>query len=101
MFGRRNGDMMFEMQMYSQLGLAEEDNAEESRREEAFRGVTRDFEQSEHVMFLEESLIDQACEDYLPDEKSVMYDKTNPSMQPGILFPNMKELRIAMKEVLT
>jgi hypothetical protein len=42
--------------------------------------------------------IDQPCEDYLPDEKRVKYDEINPSMQPGSLFPNMKEFRIAMRQ---
>jgi hypothetical protein len=42
--------------------------------------------------------IDQPCEDYLPDEKRVKYDKINPSMQPDSLSPNMKEFKIAMRQ---
>jgi hypothetical protein len=42
--------VLCEMQMYSQFGLTEEDNVDESIREKAFRGVTRDFEQFEHVV---------------------------------------------------
>jgi hypothetical protein len=40
----------------------------------------------------------QPCEDFIPDEKRVEYNRINPSMQPGCLFPNMKEFRIAMRQ---
>lgn len=40
---------------------------------------------------------DHECEEYIPDEKSVAYDRMNPSMQPGSLFPNIKEFKFAMR----
>jgi hypothetical protein len=93
--GRR--DVPSETQMYSQLGLIEEDEAEENRRDEALRGGTTNFDESDHVDSGDQNT-DQRCEDYLPDEKRAKYDKINPSMQPGNLFPNMKEFRIAMRQ---
>ena len=86
--GRR--DVPSETQMYSQLGLIEEDEAEENRRDEALRGGTTNFDESDHVDSGDQNT-DQPCEDYLPDEKRAKYDKINPSMQPGSLHPNMKE----------
>jgi hypothetical protein len=93
--GRR--DVLSEMQMYSQLGLIEEDETKENRRDEALRGGTSNLDESDHID-LGDHNIDQPCEDYLPDEKIVKYDKINPSMQPDNLFPNMKEFRIAMRQ---
>jgi hypothetical protein len=93
--GRR--DVPSETQMYSQLGLIEEDEAEENRRDEALRGGTTNFDESDHVDSGDQNT-DQPCEDYLPDEKRAKYDKINPSMQPSSLFPNMKEFRIAMRQ---
>jgi hypothetical protein len=93
--GRR--DVPSETQMYSQLGLIEEDEAEENRRDEALRGGTTNFDESDHVDSGDQNT-DQPCEDYLPDEKRAKYDKINPSMQPGSLFSNMKEFRIAMRQ---
>jgi hypothetical protein len=55
------------------------------------------LDQSEPIKFGDNS-DDQPCEVFLPNEKRVMYDKMNPSMQPGSLFPNMKEFRIAMRQ---
>lgn len=47
-------------------------------------------------------LADQPCEDYLPDERRIVYDRMNPSMQPSMqpdsLFPNMREFRITMRQ---
>jgi hypothetical protein len=85
------------MQMYSQLGLIEEDEAEENRRDEALRGGTSNLDESDHIDSGDHN-IDQPCEDYLPDEKRVKYDKINPSMQPSNLFANMKKFRIAMRQ---
>jgi hypothetical protein len=82
--------------MYSQLGLIEEDEAKENRRDEALQGGTGNLYQSDHID-LGDHNIDQPCEDYLPDEKRVKYDKINPSIQLGSLFPNMKEFRIAIR----
>jgi hypothetical protein len=93
--GRR--DVLSEMQMYSQLGLIEEDETKENRRDEALRGGISNLDESDHID-LGDHNIDQPCEDYLPDEKIVKYDKINPSMQPDNLFPNMKEFRIAMRQ---
>jgi hypothetical protein len=82
--------------MYSQFGFIEEDEAEESRRDEALRGATSNLDQSDHID-LGDHNIDQPCEDYLSDEKRVKYDKINPSTQSDSLFPNMKEIRIPMR----
>jgi hypothetical protein len=41
---------------------------------------------------------DQPYEDFIQDEKRVVYNRMNPSMQLGCLFPNMKEFRIAMRQ---
>jgi hypothetical protein len=70
--GRR--DVPSEMQMYSQLGLNEEDKAKENRRDEAVLGGTSNLDQLEPIDF-GDNTIDQPCEDYLPNEKRVMYDK--------------------------
>jgi hypothetical protein len=93
--GRR--DVPSEMQMYSQLGLNEEDKAKENKRDETVLGGTSNLDQLEPINVGDNS-IDQPMEDFLPNEKRVMYDKMNPSMQPGSLFPNMKEFRIAMRQ---
>jgi hypothetical protein len=45
--GRR--DVPSEMQMYSQLGLIEEDEVEKNRRDEALRGGTTNLDQSDHI----------------------------------------------------
>lgn len=47
---------------------------------------------------LGDQLADQPCEDYLPDERRIVYDRMNPSMQPVSLFPNMREFRITMRQ---
>jgi hypothetical protein len=93
--GRR--DVLSEMHMYSQLGLIEEEEAEENIRDEALRGGATNLDESNHIDSGDNN-IDQQCEYDLPDEKRVKYDKINPSMQPGNLFPNMKEFRIAMRQ---
>jgi hypothetical protein len=90
-------DVLSEMQMYSQLGLNEGENAQDNTRDEAVLGGTSNLDQSEPINF-GDNTIDQTFEDYLPNEKRVMYDKMNPSMQPGSLFTNMKEFRIAMRQ---
>jgi hypothetical protein len=74
-------DVPSETQMYSQLGLIEENEAEENRRDEALRGGTTNFDESDHVDSGDQNT-NQPCEDYLPDEKRAKYDKINPSMQP-------------------
>jgi hypothetical protein len=83
-------DVVSEMQMFSQLGFNEGENAQDNTRDEAVLGGTSNLDQSEPINF-GDNTIDQTFEDYLPNEKRVMYDKMNPSMQPGSLFPNMKE----------
>jgi hypothetical protein len=60
--GRR--DVPSEMQMYSQFGLIEQDEAGENRRDEALQGGTSNFDQSDHID-LGNHNIDQPCEDYL------------------------------------
>jgi hypothetical protein len=83
--------------MYSQLGLNEGEKAQENTRDEAILGGTSNLDQLEPTNF-GDNTIDQSFEDYLPNEKRVMYDKMNPSMQHGSLFPNMKEFGIAMRQ---
>jgi hypothetical protein len=93
--GRR--DVPSETQMYSQLGLIEEDETEENRRDEGLRGGATNFDESDHINSGDHNT-DQPCEGYLPGEKRVKYDKINPSVQSDSLFPNMKEFRIAMRQ---
>jgi hypothetical protein len=90
-------DVPSETQVYSQLGLIEEDGAEGNKRDEALRGGTTNSDESDHIDSGDQNT-DQPCEDYVPDEKRVKYDRINPSMLPGSLFPNMKEFRIAMRQ---
>jgi hypothetical protein len=45
--GRR--DVPSEMHMYSQLGLIEEDEAEENRRDEVLRGGATNLDESDHI----------------------------------------------------
>jgi hypothetical protein len=99
--GRR--DVASEMEMYCNLGLNEGETTKENARDAAVNEEgksqenTSNLDQSEPINF-GDNTIDQSFEDYLPNEKRVMYDKINPSMQPGSLFPNMKEFRIAMRQ---
>ncbi|KAL5648200.1 hypothetical protein ACJX0J_042555 [Zea mays] len=99
--GRR--DVASEMEMYCNLGLNEGETTEENARDEAInegekaQENTSNLDQSEPIN-IGDNTIDQSFEDYLPNEKRVMYDKMNPLMQPGSLFPNMKEFRIAMRQ---
>jgi hypothetical protein len=99
--GRR--DVANEMEMYCNLGLNEGETRKENVRDEAVKEGekaqenTSNLDQSEPINF-GDNHIDRSFEDYLPNEKRVQYDKMNPSMQPGSLFPNMKEFRIAMRQ---
>lgn len=52
--GRR--DVPSEMQMYSQLGLNEEDKAKENKRNEAVLGGTSNLDQSEPINFGDNSI---------------------------------------------
>lgn len=60
--------------MYAHLGLKTEDKAEGKRREDACRGGTSNLEQSLDFD-LGDHLIDHECEDYIPHEKMVVYDR--------------------------
>jgi hypothetical protein len=69
-----------ENEIYCNIGLNKEVEAENSRRDEFYRyGSTchvqeiRDIDKDDHH-------VDQPCEDFLPDQKRVVYDRMNPSM---------------------
>jgi hypothetical protein len=99
--GRR--DVASEMEMYCNLGLNEGETGKENVRDEAVKEGEKAQENTSNLDQLEpinfgDNHIDRSFEDYLPNEKRVQYDKMNPSMQPGSLFPNMKEFRIAMRQ---
>jgi hypothetical protein len=83
--------------IYSNLGLNKEGKDENSRRHEFCRGGSTCHVQQSGDIDKDDHLADQPREDFLPDEKRVVYDRMNPSMQLGCLFPNMKEFRIAMR----
>lgn len=96
-FGGGRHEVPCENQMYSQLGLNKEDEVENKRDESCRRGSSN-LEQS-YKIDKDDPLADVACEDYLPDEKRVVYDRLNPLMYLDSLFPNMKEFRIAMRKI--
>ena len=79
-----------ENEIYCNLGLNKED--------EPCENGTNCPPQKSLDIDNEDHHADQPCQDYIPDEKRVVYNRMNPSMQPGCLFPNMKEFRIAMRQ---
>jgi hypothetical protein len=88
-----------ENEVYCNLGLNSDDEAEKNRNRDTFYSSGTTSHSQERVdIDNEEHHGDEECEDYIPDEKRVVYNRINPSMQPGCLFPNMKEFRIAMRQ---
>jgi hypothetical protein len=88
-----------ENEVYCSLGLNSDDEAAKNRKRDRFysSGTTSHSQERVHIDN-EDHHGDEACEDYILDEKRVVYNRMNPSMQPGCLFPNMKEFWIAMRQ---
>jgi hypothetical protein len=88
-----------ENEVYCNLGLNSDDEAAKNRNRDRFYSSGTTSHSQERVdIDNEDHHGDEECEDYIPDEKRVVYNRINPSMQPGCLFPNMKEFRIAMHQ---
>jgi hypothetical protein len=69
-----------EDQIYSVLGLKKEDETEEQERE-------RRLEKEGAILIFQHLL-----------EERLMFDRNNPVMKPGSLYPSMKEFRLAMRQ---
>jgi hypothetical protein len=97
--GRRKVDMMFlvRRKCIRNLVLLKRTRQRETEEMKPYEGGTTNSDESDHIDSGDQNT-DQPCEDYVPDEKRVKYDRINPSMLPGSLFPNMKEFRIAMRQ---
>jgi hypothetical protein len=50
------------------------------------------------VMMLTHELFALHDTEFIPEDTLVMYDKLNPVMRVGSLYPNMKEFRLAMRQ---
>ena len=66
--------------IYSNLGLNKEGKDENSRRHEFCRGGSTCHVQEIRDIDKDDHHVDQPCEDFLPDQKRVVYDRMNPSM---------------------
>jgi hypothetical protein len=86
-----------ENEIYCNLGLNKEDEDENSRSDKFYSSGSTCHAQESGDINKQDHHADQPCEDFIRDEKMVVYDMMNPYMQPGCLFPNMKEFRIAMR----
>lgn len=80
--------------IYAQLGLVEEDEREMREKDQAcYAGVGTRISNE-----LDDDGATMPCEDSLPQERRILYDQDNPVMEPGSLYPSMKEFRIAMRQ---
>jgi hypothetical protein len=73
-----------EDQIYSVLGLKKEDETEEQERERRCDGC----EDGSGAILIFQHLLGER----------LMFDRNNPVMKPGSLYPSMKEFRLAMRQ---
>jgi hypothetical protein len=81
-------ELCSEESVYSLLGLRQEDEREEEMNR---MGASRvhNVETTEGASIL--------VDDYIPEETSMVYDKDNPIMALGTIYPSMEEFRLAVR----
>jgi hypothetical protein len=84
-----------EEQLYQVLGFKGEDECENQEKER----TTCDVGPSNGANVCDESSIVIPIFQHLPGER-VMFDRNNPVMKPGNLYPNMKEFRLVMRQYI-
>jgi hypothetical protein len=84
-------EIFAEKDLYGLLGLSREDEEERNRREEGCPNVDVDSTSADNGA-------DRGIEDYLPDERRIVYDKDDPVIELGSTFPSMKEFRLALRQ---
>jgi hypothetical protein len=82
-----------EEHLYQVFGLKGEDKCEKQEKERTTCGVVP----SSGAIVCDDSLAAILIFQHLPGER-VMFDKNNPVIEPGSLYPNMKEFRLAMRQ---
>ena len=75
--------------LYEQLGLQLEDERETGSR---LHGVSANCDPLPFDQF------GMPDTELIPEDRVVVYDKLNPIMKVGSLYPNMKEFRLAMRQ---
>jgi len=81
--------------MYALLGLMLEDEEADKAREAA-RKVCG--EQNDDTWKVDTTGAAIDVDDYLPGEMTVVHDPNRPRMDLGIVYPNMKEFRLAVRQ---
>ena len=80
--------------MYALLGLRLEDE-EANKAREAARKVCG--EQNDDTWEVDTTGAAFDVDDYLPEERIMVHDLNRPRMDLGIVYPNMKEFRLAVR----
>ncbi|KAL6636741.1 hypothetical protein ACP70R_024313 [Stipagrostis hirtigluma subsp. patula] len=70
-------------------------NAEAAANEEAAQAASREAAKATEYLSQEGAI---PIDDILPDERQIRYDKENPKIELGAMFPNMKEFRLAVRQ---
>ncbi|WVZ92106.1 hypothetical protein U9M48_038195 [Paspalum notatum var. saurae] len=86
--------VMDEDAMYEFLGLRDEDD----RAEQARVAAEIEFEKQHDVDDLNLTDAELAVDDEIPGERSVFYDKEDPPMIVGSIYPSTDEFRAALKQ---
>jgi len=81
--------------MYALLGLRLEDEEADKAREAA-RKVCG--EQNDDTWEVDTTGAAIDVDDYLPEERIVVHDPNGPSLDLGLVYPNMKEFRLAVRQ---
>lgn len=88
-------EMISEEQMYVLLGLRDEDERAKTKEQEN-NAQGRTVGRTDYVSGTEGAAI--VVNDSIPDEIVITYDKDNPSMALGTMYPTMDEFRMALRQ---
>jgi hypothetical protein len=98
--GEGRQEIIDEDQLFSLLGLRTEDDEHRSQEQQA--SIERENGPKNRKANIEEEIDTTRAaipiNDHVPRERILVYDPNNPCMDIGIVYPNMKEFRSAMRQ---
>ncbi|CAO2190691.1 unnamed protein product [Urochloa humidicola] len=98
-------EVMSEEQLYALLGLRDEDDMEKRKDDDKARKAEDEKIRRERRASAKKGPVNIdtsgaaiPVDDFIPEERVIVYDKDNPCMDLGTMYPSMKEFRLAVRQ---
>jgi hypothetical protein len=84
---------------YELLGFRAEDDEADKARKATSKGCSQqNVDTCQRTEEVDTTGVAIEVDDYLPGERTIVHDPNRPSMDLGTVYPNMKEIRLAVRQ---